>query len=726
MIAPAAFTDRFDPRRAERPLPAMNLKDLAVEDVYELTPLQQELAVGSPRAAYQFVYRLNGLDETAFRQAWAMVIERHAILRTSVHTEGMSKPVQVVHRQAAFRPEAHDWRGVPENEIHGRLNGFLSTERPRPFALALVPLQRWALLTLDDGAALLVWSFHPVVLDRRSAGRVWQEVCAAYRALTEGAAVALPPARKFREYVAWVRERGTHAAAGFWQQDLRDYTVPTPPPEADPAGGTNALHTEEQLRIAPPLLARLLSKSKQLGVTVGTLLQGGWALLLAHHHGRGRHVFAVATPSVGEEPPVGPTQSVLPVRVRVEGDLAVSDWLKEIHARHAAAQPFDHLPPGMIRDRSEVPPGGRLFSTLLEIEPRPAALGTAEPADERLPAQPLRTTGRPDDCPLVLTAAAAPAGLDLRLTTGARLQADGGDRILKHYRGLLARLADAAPEARLADLVPLRPGSRAALTCFRARGPRPTLFCVHPAGGAALGYAALANRLGPDVPVYAFEARGLDGRQKPHERIEDMAASYCETLLLAQPRGPYFLAGWSAGGLVAYEMARQLTAAGHVVGLLALLDTAAPGHEEAQNHGPRAVMLRLARQMGVNLAGRDDVKTAGAEELPALLVAAGHAAAVLPPGFTEADFRRRARLYRIHAAASRAYAPGLYPGPLTLFRAAKSVADSAAVPHLGWDRLAASVALEVLPGDHNSLMREPNVAALAARLIDRLPAAKEI
>jgi thioesterase domain-containing protein len=726
MIAPVAFTDRFDPRRAERPLPAMNLKDLAVEDVHELTPLQQELAAGSPRAKYQFVYRLNGLDQPAFRQAWAKVIERHAVLRTSVHTEGMSKPVQVVHRQAAFRPEVHDWRDVPQNEMDDRLDGFLSAERSKSFALTLSPLQRWDLLTLDGGAALFVWSFHPLILDRRSAQRVWQEVCATYRALTEGTAVALPPARKFREYVARVRERGIHAAAGFWQQDLRDYTVPTPQPEADPTGGTCARPTEEQLRIAPPLLARLLNKSKQLGVTVGTLLQGSWALLLGHYHGRGRYVFAVAAPSGGEEPPVGPTHSPLPVHVRVEGDLAVGDWLKEIHARHAAAQPFDHLPPGVIRDCSEVPPGGRLFITLLEVEPRPASLGTVKLGDEHLPAQPVRTSGGPGDCPLVLTAAASPAGIELRLTACTPLQAGGGNRILKHYRGLLARLADAAPEARLADLVPLRPGSRAALTCFRARGPRPTLFCIHPAGGGALGYAALANRLGPDVPVYAFEARGLDGRQKPNERIEDMAASYCETLLLAQPRGPYFLAGWSSGGLVAYEMARQLTAAGHAVGLLALLDTAAPGHEEAQNLGPRAVMLRLARQMGVNLAGRDDVKAAGAEELPALLVAAGHAAAVLPPGFTEADFRRRARLYRIHAAASRAYAPQPYPGPVTLLRAAKSVAGGASAPHLGWDRLAGSVVLEVLPGDHNSLMREPNVAALAARLIDRFPATKEI
>src|SRR5215218_3483828 len=126
----------------------------------------------------------------------------------------------------------------------------------------------------------------------------------------------------------------------------------------------------------------------------------------------------------------------------------------------------------------------------------------------------------------------------------------------------LARAVRAGQPLAHGPLVPIHPD----------RNGRP-LFFVHAAGGNAVSYAALARHLGPSVPVYAFQSRGLDGGELPHARIEEMAADYLAALRAVQPEGPYRLGGWSMGGVVAFEMARRLEAAGEAVELLAVIDS---------------------------------------------------------------------------------------------------------------------------------------------------------
>src|SRR5207253_947469 len=104
------------------------------------------------------------------------------------------------------------------------------------------------------------------------------------------------------------------------------------------------------------------------------------------------------------------------------------------------------------------------------------------------------------------------------------------------------------------------------------RKGKPPFFCVHGVFGEVLGFRDLARHLGPDQPVYGLQARGLDGKQPPLTRIEDMAACYLQEVRALQPAGPYSLGGVSFGGVVAYEMAQQLLAAGAEIGLLILFD----------------------------------------------------------------------------------------------------------------------------------------------------------
>src|SRR5262249_23036704 len=130
-----------------------------------------------------------------------------------------------------------------------------------------------------------------------------------------------------------------------------------------------------------------------------------------------------------------------------------------------------------------------------------------------------------------------------------------------------------------------------------AGGASPPLFCVHPIGGEVLCYRDLARALGAQRPVYALQAPGVDGRSAPLQSVEEMAAHYLTAMRTVQAHGPYFVGGWSVGGLVAFEMARQLEIEGEEVGLLALIDSLPPGHDAYSRATPASFALDRSAQL---------------------------------------------------------------------------------------------------------------------------------
>src|SRR5207302_2028496 len=119
-------------------------------------------------------------------------------------------------------------------------------------------------------------------------------------------------------------------------------------------------------------------------------------------------------------------------------------------------------------------------------------------------------------------------------------------------------------------------------------GERPPLFCTHGAGANVLCFEELARHLPPDQPFYGLQSPGLDGTTPPVQQVEEMAAWYVDEIRAVQAHGPYYLAGCSMGGVVAFEMAQQLVAAGEEVAFLGLLDTTCPGQRE---YGPARSFL---------------------------------------------------------------------------------------------------------------------------------------
>ena len=252
-----------------------------------------------------------------------------------------------------------------------------------------------------------------------------------------------------------------------------------------------------------------------------------------------------------------------------------------------------------------------------------------------------------------------------------------------------------------------------ALVALQTGGSRRPFFFVHPVGGSVFCYTELARALGTDQPVYGLQSPEDPGAAPAS--LEEMAESYLVALRAVQPEGPYRLGGWSMGGVVAFEMARQL---GGDVEQLVVLDVFAPGRAgSAVDEGTlRAWFARdLAGLLGKPLPREMEDLSADAP-LPEAFARAQELG-LLPAGLDFAAAARRFEVFRSNLRRMERYTAQPYPGRIQLFRAAGSHFVDPADPTLGWGALAAGgVALRELPGNHWAIVRSPAVEAVAAAL----------
>jgi amino acid adenylation domain-containing protein len=238
------------------------------------------------------------------------------------------------------------------------------------------------------------------------------------------------------------------------------------------------------------------------------------------------------------------------------------------------------------------------------------------------------------------------------------------------------------------SLVPIQPS-----------GSKPAFFCVHGVGGNVLNLRQLARHMRPDYPLYGLQAQGLDGKRPCLGSLEEMAAYYLKEIRTIQPQGPYFLGGYSLGGLIAYEMARQLSAKGEEAALVALLDTY-PGKVKPASHS-LLHLLRSPQRMFVDLpyAAVDSLRRR---------IKRGRIAQALKD------------VFRHNFAAGDRYVLQPYGGTVALFRAADKSWRNTGDPYAQWTSLAAQLEIHEIPGDHRGILYEPQVEHLAERLKVRM------
>jgi amino acid adenylation domain-containing protein len=261
-------------------------------------------------------------------------------------------------------------------------------------------------------------------------------------------------------------------------------------------------------------------------------------------------------------------------------------------------------------------------------------------------------------------------------------------------------------ERSAASLLGRPTGNGRSLAPLRKGGSATPLFCIHGLGGHVAALLPLARALAQGRPVYGLQGLGLDAGRQPHDRIEDMAAFYLDEMRQVQPRGPYLLAGWSLGGLIALEATQQLATAGEEVALLAMLDTylSTPDYEELELTD-QSVIRWIAPHL--NLSVKELKKLPLERQWQRIAEQAN-----LAEGVGVVEIRRLAAVCRAHLAAAARYQPRPYLGRAVLFQAdaGRNAIDRR------WKSLCPRLRTERVPGNHYSMLRKPHVDTLAERL----------
>ncbi|MCT9933564.1 amino acid adenylation domain-containing protein, partial [Planotetraspora sp. A-T 1434] len=440
----------------------MNLD--TIEDLYQLSPLQAGMLVHELRSPDRELYgvqvtcRITGpLAPGLFRQAWRRVIARHPILRTAFLSDRLEQPVQVVHREVVLPWREEDLRGAADQD--GRLEELLADDHSRRFPLDRAPLTRITLVRLGETDHQLVWSFHHLLLDGWSMPLVLQEALACYAALVGGSAPASPAVRPYRDYIAWLGKQDTAAAERFWKGELAGLERPTALGADRAATSESPRFAEHHCALTEAETVAVRSFARDHKLTVNTLTQGAWAILLSRYSGERDVVFG-ATVALrpaeidGVEAMVGPLINTLPVRARLEGAARSADWLADLQAAQNRARRYAYASLADVQSWSGLPAGSPLFESLLVFENYPR-----EPDSDgrsKIGGQPL-TVHAPrvsewTNYPLTIVARDG-GGLSFKLLYDEnRLDRETVERLGRHLRGMLTAIA-ADPGARPADLV---------------------------------------------------------------------------------------------------------------------------------------------------------------------------------------------------------------------------------------------------------------------------------
>ncbi|MFK7806620.1 MAG: amino acid adenylation domain-containing protein, partial [Saprospiraceae bacterium] len=283
----------------------------------------------------------------------------------------------------------------------------------------------------------------------------------------------------------------------------------------------------------------------------------------------------------------------------------------------------------------------------------------------------------------------------------------------------VSRLAKLLQKPQSAD-GEIKLGKYKSLIPIRKEGKKPPVYLVHGAGLHVLMFQTLAAHMDKDQPIYALQARGLDGQTEPLDNIEAIAKHYLEEILLENPEGPYFLAGYSFGGLIAYEMAQQLKAQGKEIAMLGMFDTVVRYHLSENGNGKSYFhqLKNLSKKVGFNLSllAKDPITNIK------------YKSHVLKRRYDRWRWGRKndvetqssetsdaaALVDQMNLRAFENYRIKEYEGEIHLFRAKEKRFYLEDFEYLGWQPFAKQgVHVLEVPGDHLNLFNPPNGEAFA-------------
>ena len=375
----AAFRDRFLAGNPD------------FEDLYPLSPMQQGILfhhlLGQAEGEYVEYFRsgLRGLDASLFQRALEEVIALHPVLRTVFFWQQEGEPLQGVLRDLPLPFERHDLRDL---DSAARDEAIRAYGAPKSLAARFDPgqgpLHHFALFHLTDDTWELIWSYHHLILDGWSILRVLDQVSERYHRLADPskedemqAPLETPPT--FRHYVDWLAGQDSTGAEDFWRGYLEGYEPPSSPAAVETASwGEEDPYGWHEMVLPEAVTHHLGEQARRRRLTLNTLLQAAWAIVLARFQGAENVVFGSVVSGrpadfVGSGEVIGVPANTLPVRLWVNPNASRGPWLEELQRQQVTARRYEHIPLVKIHRWSGVPREAALFDSILDFVNFPPA-----------------------------------------------------------------------------------------------------------------------------------------------------------------------------------------------------------------------------------------------------------------------------------------------------------------------------------------------------------------
>ena len=447
--APPPFALNPDERKAVDELAGTEL-----EDAYPLSPLQKGLLFHSLLENGNGVYvnqlqaELQGpLDPARYLSAWRDTFAAHPLMRTGILWQGLEEPLQGVYRDLQLPVRQLDWSALDEAQRQQAMADYCVADRALGFDPQRPPLQRIALIRLDEQRTWLVWSRHHLIADGWSSVMLMEEILARYNGL---AINSRPP---YRAYIDWLAAQPDTQSQAYWQQRLAGFEGAGSLPVLAPTESAAAEHYyTRSLQLDETQTTRLNALGKHARVTLNTLVQAAWGLLLARHNNQPDVMFGVTSSGrPGDLPDAGQMLGVfintLPLRLQVDSGLTLGDYLHQVQATSVAMREHEQTPLAEILQQH--PRGAALFDTLLVFQNLPA-LGERQLQSGELT---LKVMDNLEQTSYGLTVEALPGRrLEMLFSADARrLPVESLQALVDDLHRLLLAM-DTAPDTRLEQL----------------------------------------------------------------------------------------------------------------------------------------------------------------------------------------------------------------------------------------------------------------------------------
>ncbi|WP_167355675.1 amino acid adenylation domain-containing protein [Streptomyces atriruber] len=530
-----------------------------VEDVWPLSPLQEGMLFhasyddqGPDVYTVQSTLDVAGpVDTERLRASWEALLARHAALRACFRPVTGARMVQVIPREVALPWGEADVSGLVESEALAEIGRLAARERSRRFDLAVPPLLRLLLVRLGDRRHRLVVTFHHILMDGWSMPVLLNELSQVYAA--GGDTSVLGRGAPYGEYVAWLGRQDKDAARAAWREQLAGADGSTLVAPKDP-GRAPVLPDHVLTDLPEELTGALAELARAHGLTVNTLVQGAWALVLARLAGRTDVVFGATVAGrpadlPGVESMIGLFINTLPVRVRLDGAQPVAELLAGLQEAQSGLIAHQHV--GLAEVQKLAGPGA-VFDTLVLYENYPLPPAGPEPGPDDVTIRPAGASRDASHYPLTLVA--VPGGDRMRFKLDYRpdlFDRAAAEAVVQRFVRVLQQVT-ADPSARVGDIDVLEEAERSAVTerwnatgqplsagsvveAFEARARRAPDTAAVRCGADTLTYGELeqrANRL----------ARHLAGLGVGRERRVGLCLPRGTDMIVAE------LAVWKAGG----------------------------------------------------------------------------------------------------------------------------------------------------------------------------------